>query len=66
MGGSPMKRGRFSLLSALAILLMVVLVAPARAEQSLPSTPLALLEGGTSNLQSLKGRVVVIRFLASW
>lgn len=66
MRGWPMKSGRVSLLWALAILLMVVLVAPARAEQSLPSTPLGLLEGGTLNLQSLKGRVVVIRFLASW
>ncbi len=66
MRGWPMKSGRVSLLWALAILLMVVLVAPARAEQSLPSAPLGLLEGGTLNLQSLKGRVVVRRFLASW
>ncbi|MFQ5520418.1 MAG: hypothetical protein ACE5FK_03370 [Candidatus Methylomirabilia bacterium] len=32
----------------------------------LPATPLPLVDGGTLNLQSLKGQVVVIRFLASW
>ena len=52
---------------ALAILLAwSCLVIPAQAGQSLPSTPLSLLDGGTLNLQSFKGSVVVIRFLASW
>jgi hypothetical protein len=36
------------------------------AEQALPVTPLPLFEGGALNLQSFKGKVVVIRFLASW
>jgi hypothetical protein len=36
------------------------------AKQALPVTPLPLFEGGALNLQSFKGKVVVIRFLASW
>jgi hypothetical protein len=36
------------------------------AEQALPATPLPLFEGGSLNLQTFKGKVVVIRFLASW
>ena len=62
-----MKSRRVSQVWALAILLAgSSLVFPAQAGQSLPSTPLSLLEGGSMNLQSLGGNVVVIRFLASW
>lgn len=62
----PMKSRTVSSVYALAILSILFLVVPARAELSLPSTPLSLLAGGTLNLQSLKGSVAVIRFLASW
>lgn len=52
---------------ALAILLAVCSLAlPVQAGQPLPSTPLSLVEGGSLDLKSLKGQVVVIRFLASW
>lgn len=62
-----MKNLRVFLLRGLVILWAgVFLVLPAPAGQSLPATPLPLLEGGTLNLQSLEGSVVVIRFLASW
>jgi hypothetical protein len=36
------------------------------AEQALPATPLPLFEGGSLHLQNFTGKVVVIRFLASW
>jgi hypothetical protein len=36
------------------------------AEQALPATPLPLFEGGSLNLQNFTGKVVGIRFLASW
>jgi len=62
-----MKSRKVFLVWALAILWAgFSVVAFARAEQSLPSTPLSLIDGGTLNLQSFKGSVVVIRFLASW
>jgi hypothetical protein len=50
----------------LGILLLWVIILPTVAEQVLPATPLPLFEGGSLNLQSFKGKVVVIRFLASW
>ena len=50
----------------LAILLLWVIILPTMAEQALPVTPLPLFEGGSLNLQNLTGKVVVIRFLASW
>lgn len=50
----------------LGILLVLSLVVAADAETALPSTPLSLLDGGTLNLRSLEGKVVVIRLLASW
>ena len=31
-----------------------------------PATPLQLFDGGTLDLQTLEGQVVVVRFLASW
>lgn len=37
-----------------------------QAAGALPATPLALLDGGTLDFQTLKGKVVVLRFLASW
>ena len=40
--------------------------AAVHAEQALPSAPLPLLDGGSLNIQDLRGQVVVIRFLASW
>jgi hypothetical protein len=43
-----------------------VFAATARASDALPSTPLALFDGGTLQLRSLAGRVIVIRFAASW
>lgn len=62
-----MRSHRVFLVWALAILWVgFSLFAFARAEQSLPSTPLSLLDGGTLNLQSFKGSVLVVRFLASW
>ena len=45
---------------------LVVLAATARASDALPSTPLTLFDGGTLSLRSLAGRVIVIRFAASW
>ena len=45
---------------------LVLLLAAIAEGESLPSAPLSLLEGGTLQLQSLVGQVVVIRFLASW
>jgi hypothetical protein len=62
----PMKRRRIDLAWTLAILLLWAIISPTRAEQALPATPLPLFEGGSLNLQSLKGKVVVVRFLASW
>ena len=50
----------FSLLAVLGV------GGPAAGELALPSTPLALLDGGTLDLRALQGQVVVIRFLASW
>jgi hypothetical protein len=50
----------------LGILLLWVIILPTMAEQALPVTPLPLFEGGSLNLRSFKGRVVVIRSLASW
>jgi hypothetical protein len=50
----------------LGILLLWMIILPTMAEQALPVTPLPLFEGGALNLQSFKGKVVVIRFLASW
>ena len=63
----PMKSRRVSFVWALALLLLTLFdLVPARPEDSLPATLLSLLDGGTLNLQSLKGKVLVIRFLGSW
>ncbi len=43
-----------------------VFAGTARASDALPSTPLTLFDGGTLQLRSLAGRVIVIRFAASW
>jgi hypothetical protein len=67
MKEQPVGTRRRILAGVLAIFLAgSFLVVQALAEPSLPSTPLPLLQGGTLNLQSFKGNVVVIRFLASW
>jgi hypothetical protein len=50
----------------LGILLLWAIILPTMAEQALPATPLPLFEGGSLNLQNFTGKVVVIRFLASW
>ncbi len=50
----------------IGLLVVFALTPPGAAATSLPSAPLSLVGGGTLNLQSLKGQVVVIRFLASW
>ncbi|HEX9870143.1 MAG TPA: hypothetical protein VGC99_16430 [Candidatus Tectomicrobia bacterium] len=50
----------------LGILLLWVIIIPTMAEQALPATPLPLFEGSSLNLQNFTGKVVVIRFLASW
>lgn len=62
-----MKSHRGFLFCGLSILLTGVLLGhcPA-AGQSLPTASLPLFDGGTLDLQSLKGNVVVIRMLASW
>ncbi|MCI0371505.1 MAG: hypothetical protein L0214_09010 [candidate division NC10 bacterium] len=60
------KGSSFSRAGALALLALVLLAAPGRAGGALPVTPLPLLDGGTLDFQSLKGKVVVVRFLASW
>ena len=40
---------------------------PERLERERPSShPLRLFDGGTLDLQTLKGQVVVVRFLGSW
>lgn len=48
------------------IFLVLAFLVSASAGTALPSAPLPLFNGGTLNLQSLEGKVVVIRFLASW
>ena len=50
----------------LGILLLWVIILPTMAEQALPATPLPLFEGDSLHLQNFTGKVVVIRFLASW
>lgn len=50
----------------LVLLALVLLAGPEGAGGALPATPLALLDGGTLDFQTLKGQVVVILFLASW
>ena len=54
------------LTGVIGILLMLSLVVATDAGTALPSTPLPLLDGGTLNLRSLEGKVVVVRLLASW
>ncbi len=60
-----MNHGMF-LSRVLGSVFLVVLLTAIAAEESLPSAPLPLLEGGTLQLRSLAGQVVVVRFLASW
>jgi hypothetical protein len=45
---------------------LALFAATGRASDALPPTPLALFNGGTLPLRSLAGRVIVIRFAASW
>lgn len=54
------------LTGVISVLLMLSVVVAVEAGTALPSTPLSLLDGGTLNLRSLEGQVVVIRLLASW
>ncbi len=64
-----MPRGTGSALIVLLGLTVLVLGVSARSGWSgkdLPATPLRLFDGGTLDLQTLKGQVVVVRFLASW
>jgi hypothetical protein len=53
-------------LGLLALLAALGAADPAAGELTLPSTPLALFDGGALDLRTLQGQVVVIRFLASW
>jgi hypothetical protein len=48
------------------VILLSMLVVSADAAGALPAIPLRLFTGGTLDLQSLAGRVVVLRFAASW
>jgi hypothetical protein len=55
--------------ASLALVGLLVVLSPARAVSSgaaLPQAPLPLLDGGTLDLGTLQGQVVVVRFLASW
>ncbi len=62
-----MDRRTVSLGLAVGMLATLLPWGPARAAGSvLPPTPLPLFDGGTLDLRSLAGNVVVIRFLASW
>jgi hypothetical protein len=60
-----MARVALGLVSLLAVVGLGV-GGPAAGELALPSTPLALFDGGTLDLRTLQGQVAVIRFLASW
>jgi hypothetical protein len=56
-------------LIAMLGLTLLVLGVSARSGWSgtdLPATPLRLFDGGTLDLRTLQGHVVVVRFLASW
>jgi hypothetical protein len=55
-----------TLLAVLSLVPVLTSVASVNAEEALPSVPLPLFGGGTLDLRSLQGNVVVIRFLASW
>lgn len=48
------------------LLLGLAVATPTAGHAGLPVTPLPLFDGGTLDLRSLQGQVVVIRFLASW
>ena len=64
MIGRPAERvSRFLITGTLWLL---VFAAAAHAADALPPRPLTLFDGGTLELRSLAGRVVVIRFAASW
>lgn len=62
----PTMRIHSSVLAWMIATLICLSVITASAQNPLPSATLPLLSGGSLNLQDLKGRVVVIRFLASW
>ncbi len=53
-------------LGLLGLLAILGAAGSAAGELALPSTPLALFDGGALDLRTLQGQVVVIRFLASW
>jgi hypothetical protein len=53
-------------LGLLGLLAVLGAAGPAAGQLALPSTPLALFDGGALGLRTLQGQVVVIRFLASW
>jgi hypothetical protein len=65
MIGRPVVRMSLFLMAGTGLWLFVF-AAAARASDALPSTPLTLFDGGTLPLRSLAGRVIVIRFAASW
>jgi hypothetical protein len=58
--------GRPWIFGGLAVVVALAALAPAARAAAWPATPLPLLDGGTLDLRSLQGQVVVIRFLASW
>jgi hypothetical protein len=64
--GGPRRRPGVGLLAAVAAAAALVAAGPAADAAAWPATPLPLLDGGTLDLRSLQGQVVVIRFLASW
>ncbi len=53
-------------LGLLGLLVVLGAAGPAGSAPALPSAPLPLFDGGTLDLRTLQGQVVVIRFLASW
>jgi hypothetical protein len=57
---------RLGVASVLTVTIILAWAVPRLAAPALPSTPLALLDGGSLDLQGLQGNVVVLRFLASW
>ena len=58
--------GRVSRFLTAGTLWLLAFAASAHAADVLPPTPLTLFDGRTLQLRSLAGRVIVIRFAASW
>ncbi len=65
MSGRSVVRMVLSLMAGTGLWLFVF-AAAVHAAEALPPTPLTLFDGGTLQLRSLAGRVIVIRFAASW